>query len=337
MDPDQRSKTIDEIHSIIQRPVHRVLWAVLQVCDEKGLYDVLKIARLGSGSLFETQQVSIVADGLSTLPLYWQQRVRKQTQDSAPSTSAPSTPVSPSPFVTPSGRSPVPSPAESSTSSHGRKKEADDKVSTPRNVALISPSFSTRKIFAIANTVQCRERDKARCVLTGLPRPEVAHIYPHCMLGTPPNRHMFWELLADYWSQGQITRWMSPLFRDTGSTGCDVKIFWLNHYTFLPKRVNLNIKPAPPHEGAIGPEGAKLYNTATDQPIKSGDVIELTTDDPDLRPLPSIDLLYMQWVLQQIAALAAGAEPINLEEVDSDDDDNIDVPVALLEGEDLLY
>ncbi|OCK74521.1 hypothetical protein K432DRAFT_429982 [Lepidopterella palustris CBS 459.81] len=321
MDPDQRSKMINEIHSIIQQPIHRVLWAVLQVCDEIGVEYVLKLARMGS------QHCG------------FNQRDRKQTQDPAPSTPASSSPcVIPSKVSTSTpGRSPVPSPAASSTSSRRRKRKADDKVSTPRNVAL--PPL-------------CRERDKARCVLTGLLRLEVAHIYPHGMPGTPPNRHISWKFLGDNWAQEQIIKWFSPLFRDAGSTGCDVvfnmlclaphaRHFWeISFFALKPEQLSDDRRTlrsqhqaGTTHEGAVGPEGAKLHNIATDQPIKSGDVIEPTTDDPDLRPLPSIDLLHMQWVLQQIAALAAGAEPIDLEKVDSDDDDDIDLPVALLEGE----
>lgn len=37
---------------------------------------------------------------------------------------------------------------------------------------------------------------------------------------------------------------------------------------------------------------------------KSGDIFELTTDDFDARPLPSVKLLEMQWFLARVTGMA---------------------------------
>ena len=43
--------------------------------------------------------------------------------------------------------------------------------------------------------------------------------------------------------------------------------------------------------------------------IKSGDIFELKTDDPQERPLPSFALLEMQWFLHRVRGMAGAAEP----------------------------
>ncbi|RFU29569.1 hypothetical protein B7463_g6784, partial [Scytalidium lignicola] len=45
------------------------------------------------------------------------------------------------------------------------------------------------------------------------------------------------------------------------------------------------------------------------------------TDDPERRPLPSKDLLDMQWVLHRLAALAGGAEAVEYSHHPDDDPD----------------
>lgn len=47
-----------------------------------------------------------------------------------------------------------------------------------------------------------------------------------------------------------------------------------------------------------------------DRRIKSGDLFELTTDDPEARPLPSMALLEMQWFLQRVMGMAGAADEL---------------------------
>ena len=46
----------------------------------------------------------------------------------------------------------------------------------------------------------------------------------------------------------------------------------------------------------------------------------LKTPDPDLYPLPSIPLLEMQWILQQVAALSGAADGCDEAETNNDND-----------------
>jgi hypothetical protein len=61
--------------------------------------------------------------------------------------------------------------------------------------------------------------------------------------------------------------------------------------------------------------------------IESGDIFTLTTDNPRKRPLPSLELLEMQWILQRITAMSGAA---GTPELDWDDDDDMDSRPTLI-------
>lgn len=63
---------------------------------------------------------------------------------------------------------------------------------------------------------------------------------------------------------------------------------------------------------------AKLWNCETDKPIYSGELVTLTTRDPVAMPLPSFELLEMQWMLNRIAALS-GAADVTDEQLEDED------------------
>jgi len=60
--------------------------------------------------------------------------------------------------------------------------------------------------------------------------------------------------------------------------------------------------------------------------VFTGDQIEMSTDDPELRPLPSYQLLSLQWSVQRLLHLQAAAEPKDLSD-DDDSDDGYDLLV----------
>ncbi|GMG10541.1 unnamed protein product [Aspergillus oryzae] len=57
-----------------------------------------------------------------------------------------------------------------------------------------------------------------------------------------------------------------------------------------------------------GQHSAKLFNIATDTKLCSGDIITFETNDPVGHPLPSMELLNMQWVLHRVLALSGVAD-----------------------------
>jgi hypothetical protein len=61
----------------------------------------------------------------------------------------------------------------------------------------------------------------------------------------------------------------------------------------------------------LSTRGARLYSCDGSR-IFTGHRIEMTTDDPELRPLPSYELLRLQWDLQRLMHLRAASEPKDL-------------------------
>jgi len=61
--------------------------------------------------------------------------------------------------------------------------------------------------------------------------------------------------------------------------------------------------------------------------VFSGDTIDMTTDDPEDRPLPSYKLLSLQWDVQRLLHLQAGAGPQELSDDSDSDDDDFDIVV----------
>lgn len=68
----------------------------------------------------------------------------------------------------------------------------------------------------------------------------------------------------------------------------------------------------------------KLWNGDQDRCISSGDIITITTEDPETHPLPSFELLQMQWVLNRLVAIS-GAADVTDEELDDDGDASDDM------------
>ncbi|CAG8929993.1 unnamed protein product [Penicillium salamii] len=50
-----------------------------------------------------------------------------------------------------------------------------------------------------------------------------------------------------------------------------------------------------------------IMHVCTECPIRSGEIIELTTDDPVQYPLPTMELLLMRWHMSRIVALQGAA------------------------------
>lgn len=69
--------------------------------------------------------------------------------------------------------------------------------------------------------------------------------------------------------------------------------------------------------------GQTYLNNKERQPIKSGDIFDLITDDPIKKPLPSFTLLELQWALTRVVGMAGAAFPY---EPTSGDDPDDDVP-----------
>lgn len=212
------------------------------------------------------------------------------------------------------------------------------------------------------------ERDNGRCVLTGSPEIEVAHIFPYCMINplkkaTNLDNSIpeFWKLLEFFFETERLDTWRRALFTDPAdptrlSDGChnnicmssSVHALWTRGiFALRPVEVSNDgtamtvefyWQPRPTHgrsdsidlleqpgssKGLNHVDGAtlsRLDSNGIPTIIQSGDVFTLKTDDPTTRPLPSFELLDMQWHLNRIVSMT-GAADVYDEYIDDDDDD----------------
>ena len=153
----------------------------------------------------------------------------------------------------------------------------------------------------------------------------------------------FWPLLEYFWETDRINNWRRTIFPDpqnphTGIKSCfnlislcpnahsfwsrglfalkplelsgdrkrlDIQFFWQPHVkSKADERLDLLTEPSS-SRGLNSADECALPSFYMNQPvnIRSGDTFTLTTDDPESRPLPSLELLDMQWVLQRLVAM----------------------------------
>lgn len=97
-----------------------------------------------------------------------------------------------------------------------------------------------------------------------------------------------------------------------------VKFFWLRKDS-RPSYVNLCDTPSVKGHDQ-DPGYARLFNHETTDLIRSGDKIHLETEDPENLPLPSWELLEMQWFLNRAVEISGAVDAQN----DYSDDDHDD-------------
>jgi hypothetical protein len=76
------------------------------------------------------------------------------------------------------------------------------------------------------------------------------------------------------------------------------------------------------NEGAFEHGTVRMFGY-NDRRIQSGDIFELKTDDAITRPLPSFQLLEMQWFLTRVVGMVSAAFPYELHWGDEDSDGEI--------------
>jgi hypothetical protein len=108
-----------------------------------------------------------------------------------------------------------------------------------------------------------------------------------------------------YWGKGYFA--LKPISLTVDNKRLNLQIYWLSRNVYVP-RVGLQNPPSLPAHLDHGPNLSKLWDHETEMKIHSGHEICLTTDDPELRPLPDCRLLEMQWILHRITAMSGAAE-----------------------------
>ncbi|OJJ53439.1 hypothetical protein ASPSYDRAFT_530276 [Aspergillus sydowii CBS 593.65] len=110
---------------------------------------------------------------------------------------------------------------------------------------------------------------------------------------------------------------LKPRELSADQTKLTVEFHWLQDSVYEPR--DLRIPPANPAKLDGTTRQTRLLNCGAKRCICSGDILTFTTEDPEKWPLPSVHLLYMQWVLNRLVALA-GAVDVADEELDPDNE-----------------
>ena len=172
----------------------------------------------------------------------------------------------------------------------------------------------------------------------------------------------FWEALAIFWTKDHIEKWKKAIFPDAvnpeeaidscenlislnayahiiwndGSFALkpvgvspdkkelDLLFFWQPHHRPPQKIDLLLIPPSSKQLDCCGPKRFlfRRIDGGYDQ-LRSGDHVTLRTDDPNKQPLPSQELLEMQWILQRVVGMSGASDWPKLD-LDSDSDSEVD-------------
>jgi HNH endonuclease len=168
----------------------------------------------------------------------------------------------------------------------------------------------------------------------------------------------FWNILHLFWDEDRVEKWRSSQNPDIGVEGCvnlislspnahdmwnrglfalkplelspdrkklTVQFFWQVPGGYKMKsRIDLLTEPASSEGLDFVGEGyflSRYENDVKTPHIQSGETFTFTTEDPKNLPLPSVELLEMQWILQRLVGMCGAAEWPSL---DMDDDDIAD-------------
>jgi len=110
------------------------------------------------------------------------------------------------------------------------------------------------------------------------------------------------------WTKGLFA--LKPLGLSSDRKQLTVQFFWQVPGNYeIESRVDLLTEPT--SSKGLDVVGVDLLTRMQDDGssprIRSGDVFTLTTKDPDKLPLPSVELLEMQWVLQRLVGMSGAA------------------------------
>jgi hypothetical protein len=112
------------------------------------------------------------------------------------------------------------------------------------------------------------------------------------------------------WNMGAFA--LKPISVSEDNTTLIIQFFWQTKQPLAMPTINLLAIPlSTKHLDRHSESKSSLSKWSSSETlIKSGDLFELTTDDPEARPLPSVVLLEMQWFLQRVAGMAGAADEL---------------------------
>jgi hypothetical protein len=131
------------------------------------------------------------------------------------------------------------------------------------------------------------------------------------------------------WTIGEFAFEPIPRNPEDENRKQSMTFYWLptvKHSGTITAETQPEYEESPADISSDVPTGWRIYREDGKR-IRSGERIDVTTNNPRSLPLPSYGLLRLQWDMQRLLHLSAGAEPLELSDNSDDDDDGYDLPV----------
>ncbi|KAL4956718.1 hypothetical protein BDW69DRAFT_70192 [Aspergillus filifer] len=223
-------------------------------------------------------------------------------------------------------------------------------IASPRSSIGSEPSRS-RLVSAVK---LCRERDKQKCVLTQRSAIDVAHIYPFTLSHRNQRTQTLWDTLRHFWSEERVLAWeqavlgpsgteqvtslmclwasahrmwgtaafaLKPLAVSDDKTEMTAVFYWLPKSLYARYAVLDDAPTVPDKIKCVQDENLVMVDSLErldGRRIVSGDEMTFKTESPESHPLPSFEILEMQWFLTRAAALSGAAELLDDRDLHSD-------------------
>ncbi|OAL69989.1 hypothetical protein A7D00_6028 [Trichophyton violaceum] len=220
------------------------------------------------------------------------------------------------------------------------------KRSTSRNISIDSSPSRSQLVSRM-----CKERDDFKCIVTKSAGPiDAAHLFP-VSLNKSDDRANFFSLLKNLWAQ-RIGKWegrfkngtefvenevsfspslhryhakglfaLQPIEATSDGRSLKLGFYWLNKRQVERSKEMVDLMDIPALAHDFRPKDIAICSSRDEHIIRSGEVIELITKDPEKLPLPDWHILEMQWVLQRLVALKGAADIPDAVHDDSNDSD----------------
>ncbi|KAE8350777.1 hypothetical protein BDV28DRAFT_31606 [Aspergillus coremiiformis] len=303
-------KQLDEL--LGQEFVSPAFWAALQVCQLSCIESMVQVAR--ENPFF----VSFFADHCNFIPLFWKQATVQATTSSTTSS------------TTDESQSPA---------RRARRARAEDPECKARERDNHMCALSKRAPIDVAHIYP-------HCLILSADNQRIPGFWKALRAFWPPHQIQAWEAeifqdptnltkalnncsnqicltkqIHALWDNGWIA--FRPLNYHDDMKKLDIELYWQpNQGHKLNDRIPMTKLPVSSEgvERVTQSNGVILTEIIVDgKYIRSGHVFTLETSNPETHPLPSKELLMMQWNLTRILALSGAAYT---DDLDSDDDDD---------------
>jgi hypothetical protein len=124
------------------------------------------------------------------------------------------------------------------------------------------------------------------------------------------NRICLGKQAHSLWGAGRFA--LRPVAINDDLTILKVQFFWQKRPSHRTQPIDLLTEPESSRDLVSfdqAPGYLAVFGNDVTVNVRSGDFFYIITDDADRKPLPSVELLEMQWCLHRVAGMSGAAEP----------------------------